>query len=128
MRFESLFHPPIIHAVYREDEYGYSDDDDVSWKVRRACSKLLYSIIGTRAELLLDLHKTVAPVLIKRFREQEESVRVDIMNTFIKLIKQTSAVAGSHGPVKAASQNKKRKSELGSISTDTEGGYDILHL
>ncbi|KAJ3084208.1 Cullin-associated NEDD8-dissociated protein 1 [Quaeritorhiza haematococci] len=80
-----------------DDEVDYSDDDDVSWKVRRASSKLLASIIGTRSELLGEVYKTVAPVLIGRFKEREESVRVDVFNTFVVLVRQTGATAGRAG-------------------------------
>ncbi|KAJ3052397.1 Cullin-associated NEDD8-dissociated protein 1 [Rhizophlyctis rosea] len=76
------------------DDIGYSDDDDMSWKVRRASSKLLSSVISTRSEILVDLLDQVAPVLVNRFKEREESVRVDILNTFIVLIQRTGRVAG----------------------------------
>ncbi|KAI8987133.1 armadillo-type protein [Pilobolus umbonatus] len=78
-----------------DDEYDdivdYSDDDDdMSWKVRRSASKVLAAIIETRSDLLQQMYKTVAPVLISRFKEREESVRVDILQTFIILLRQTN--------------------------------------
>ncbi|TPX36593.1 hypothetical protein SmJEL517_g01294 [Synchytrium microbalum] len=86
-----------------EDDGDYSDEDDVSWKVRRASSKLLASIIATRPELLAQMYATVAPALIKRFSEREESVRVDILTTFIELVKQTGKSGGGSvvGPTAA---------------------------
>lgn len=79
----------------RDDDAGdYSDEDDASWKVRRASSKLLASVIATRPELLSEMYNTVAPALIRRFSEREESVRVDILNTFIELVKQTGKTGG----------------------------------
>ncbi|KAJ3111030.1 Cullin-associated NEDD8-dissociated protein 1 [Phlyctochytrium bullatum] len=78
-----------------DDEYDdgedYSDDDDVSWKVRRSSAKLLSCIIGTRTERLPSLFADVAPVLISRFKEREESVRIEILSTFITLIRQVGA-------------------------------------
>ncbi|KAI9483260.1 MAG: armadillo-type protein [Benjaminiella poitrasii] len=83
-----------------QDEYDdiidYSDDDDdMSWKVRRSASKVLSAIIETRLDLLQQLYESVAPVLINRFKEREESVRIDILQTFINLLRQTSVYGGN---------------------------------
>lgn len=54
-----------------EDEEAndeYSDDDDMSWKVRRAAAKCLEAVISTRRDLLPDLYKVVSPALIARFK------------------------------------------------------------
>ncbi|KAJ1338941.1 hypothetical protein BSLG_006576 [Batrachochytrium salamandrivorans] len=72
-----------------DDEENYSDDDDVSWKVRRSSAKLLSSLISTCPDLLLKSYSDVAVGLIRRFSEREESVRIDILNTFITLLQQT---------------------------------------
>lgn len=49
-----------------DDEY--SDDDDMSWKVRRASAKCLDAIMGTRHEMLTDFYNHVSPALIARFK------------------------------------------------------------
>lgn len=72
-----------------ESEEEYSDDDDVSWKVRRAAAKCLEAIVSSRHDLLQDFYKTLSPVLISRFREREENVKADIFSTYISLLKQT---------------------------------------
>ncbi|CAO3590165.1 unnamed protein product [Absidia cylindrospora] len=91
------------------DEYGdmgdYSDDDDdMSWKVRRSATKLLTSIIETRCDLLLQLYNTVAPALISRFSEREESVRADVLHAFIVLLRQTKIYIGDHGSSELANE------------------------
>ncbi|XP_068013837.1 cullin-associated NEDD8-dissociated protein 1-like isoform X1 [Melanerpes formicivorus] len=67
----------------------YSDDDDVSWKVRRAAAKCLEAMVSSRHDLLQDFYTTLSPVLISRFKEREENVRADIFSTYISLLKQT---------------------------------------
>jgi len=77
------------------------DDDDVSWKVRRSASKVLAALIETRHDLLSQIYQTVAPALISRFKEREESVRVDVLQTFIVLLRQTYLYGGDNvGPSK----------------------------
>lgn len=81
-----------------DDASDYSDDDDMSWKVRRCASKTLAAVIETRLDLLTSMYNTIAPVLINRFKEREESVRVDIIQTFITLLRQTqSQISSSEG-------------------------------
>lgn len=46
----------------------YSDDDDMSWKVRRSAAKCLEAVISTRHELLPEFYKNVSPALIARFK------------------------------------------------------------
>lgn len=72
----------------------YSDDDDMSWKVRRASAKVLNAALTSRPELLAQNVNTVAPVLVARFSEREESVRLEILDTFLALLKQMQLYAG----------------------------------
>eukprot|EP01101_Sappina_pedata_P010265 TRINITY_DN6421_c0_g1_i1.p1 TRINITY_DN6421_c0_g1~~TRINITY_DN6421_c0_g1_i1.p1 ORF type:complete len:1230 (+),score=583.62 TRINITY_DN6421_c0_g1_i1:92-3691(+) len=78
---------------FGEEDDGLDDDDeDMSWKVRRSSAKTLTAIINTRPEYLQEVYAKVAPVLIKRFREREENVRLDVFATFQALVRQTSAI------------------------------------
>jgi cullin-associated NEDD8-dissociated protein 1 len=74
-----------------EEEGGYDDEDDVSWKVRRSSAKVLRTLITTRGkgDLIEDgtLYAKVAPPLIARFKEREESVRLEILATLSALIR-----------------------------------------
>ncbi len=76
-----------------EEDGAMSDDDDASWKIRRCAAKALYAIISTRSNGdLLDngvLYDKIAPVLISRFKEREENVRLEILATLASLIRKT---------------------------------------
>lgn len=71
------------------DSEEYSDDDDMSWKVRRAAAKCLESVISTRHDLLEDFYRNLSPALISRFKEREENVKSDIFHAYIALLKAT---------------------------------------
>ncbi|SNX85962.1 related to Cullin-associated NEDD8-dissociated protein 1 [Melanopsichium pennsylvanicum] len=72
----------------------YSDDDDMSWKVRRASAKVLNAALTSRPELLAQNVTNVAPILVARFSEREESVRLEILDTFLALLKQMQLYGG----------------------------------
>ncbi|KAI1239333.1 Cullin-associated NEDD8-dissociated protein 1, partial [Lamprotornis superbus] len=76
--------------VRSDDEY--SDDDDMSWKVRRAAAKCLDAVVSTRHEMLPEFYKTVSPALIARFKEREENVKADVFHAYLSLLKQTRPV------------------------------------
>ncbi|XP_025232792.1 cullin-associated NEDD8-dissociated protein 2 isoform X2 [Theropithecus gelada] len=78
----------------QESEDEYSDDDDMSWKVRRAAAKCIAALISSRPDLLPDFHCTLAPVLIRRFREREENVKADVFTAYIVLLRQTRPPKG----------------------------------
>eukprot|EP01060_Flectonema_neradi_P032653 TRINITY_DN5236_c2_g3_i1.p1 TRINITY_DN5236_c2_g3~~TRINITY_DN5236_c2_g3_i1.p1 ORF type:complete len:1264 (+),score=301.89 TRINITY_DN5236_c2_g3_i1:66-3857(+) len=101
-----------------EDEYldmleaEADDDDDVSWKVRKASAKCLSALIQARHDCLSDVYialcsKSARDIdlqqetpsdrrcLPERFKEREESVRVDILKVFHDLLAATQ-VASSH--------------------------------
>jgi cullin-associated NEDD8-dissociated protein 1 len=72
----------------------YSDDEDTSYKIRRSATKLLATIVGTRPELLVSIYKEVSPVLISRFGDREETVRLEVWATYVVLLNQTSVYGG----------------------------------
>jgi cullin-associated NEDD8-dissociated protein 1 len=124
-----------------EEVDDYSDDDDMSYKVRRASSKALGAIISTRPELLQELYQTVAPILISRFNEREETVKAEIFDTFRALLKQTNtlskktgALQGEKNPVnllrpfvsKVVSSVTKQLMDKKSKNIKTKGGIFTL--
>lgn len=86
-----------------EEDGAMSDDDDASWKVRRCAAKALYAIISTRSNGdLLDngiLYEKVAPVLISRFKEREENVRLEFLATLASLIRKTGEGVSLLAPI-----------------------------
>ncbi|CAI0376789.1 unnamed protein product [Linum tenue] len=82
------------HEEEEDDESAneYTDDEDVSWKVRRAAAKCLAALIVSRPELLSKLYLEACPKIIDRFKEREENVKMDVFNTFIELLRQTGNV------------------------------------
>uniref|UniRef100_UPI0037E85094 cullin-associated NEDD8-dissociated protein 2 n=1 Tax=Semicossyphus pulcher TaxID=241346 RepID=UPI0037E85094 len=95
----------IEDGLDEESDEEYSDDDDMSWKVRRSSIKCLEALISTRRDLLLSFYSSICPALLARFKEREENVRADVFATFSALLRQTrpshhvSIAAGSDSGV-----------------------------
>ncbi|CAO1614254.1 unnamed protein product [Sympodiomycopsis kandeliae] len=109
-----------------EDDLGldedYSDDEDLSWKVRRAAVKTLNAAIATRHELLSTFVTAVSPVLVTRFSEREESVRLEVLQTFLSLLKQIEASSGIPQATEVSPQSPsvlKRKRNHSNPSNDS---------
>ncbi|CAH8555100.1 unnamed protein product [Schistosoma turkestanicum] len=80
-----------------DDEDGeYSDDEDVSWKVRRAAARALEAIILVFTEMTANFYVSIAPLLIKQFNEREESVRLSIFSCLSALLRQTRLTSTIH--------------------------------
>uniref|UniRef100_A0A7E4UW66 TIP120 domain-containing protein n=1 Tax=Panagrellus redivivus TaxID=6233 RepID=A0A7E4UW66_PANRE len=72
-----------------DEDSDYSDDDDVSWKVRRASAKCIEALIThAPAKKLAQYVSSFGNLLISRFKEREDNVKVDILNAYIALLKQ----------------------------------------
>ncbi|GAB7365466.1 hypothetical protein MBLNU230_g6539t1 [Neophaeotheca triangularis] len=76
-----------------EEETGFEDEDDVSWKVRRGAAKALRAVVGVMSHNDPAVYGQIAPALIACFKEKEESVRNEIVHTLAYLISKTGPVA-----------------------------------
>lgn len=113
-----------------EEEGGYSDVDDISWKVRRCATKVLYAVVTTydRGRTLDDafLFQQIAPALIARIqKEREESVKIEVVSTLTALVRKTgegAAVATSSNnlldPVGLRNTRKRRRQDSDAKMTD----------
>nr|XP_046241015.1 cullin-associated NEDD8-dissociated protein 2 isoform X3 [Scatophagus argus] len=91
----------VEDGLDEESDDEYSDDDDMSWKVRRSSIKCLEALIGTRRDLLRSFYASICPALLARFKEREENVRADVFAAFSTLLRQTRAGSGQRGLVAA---------------------------
>lgn len=104
----------------------YSDDDDTSWKVRRASTKLLSACISTRSDLLTGFYRTISPALIERFGEREETVKVEVWATYTALLAQTKVYdSGSNVASETGSNNGRLKRKRNSDKMEIEEGYVV---
>uniref|UniRef100_A0A6I8QIK9 Cullin-associated and neddylation-dissociated 2 (putative) n=1 Tax=Xenopus tropicalis TaxID=8364 RepID=A0A6I8QIK9_XENTR len=110
------------HRIESDDEY--SDDDDMSWKVRRSAAKCLESLISARPDLLQEFHQTAAPALILRFKEREENVKADIFSAYITLLRQTRSTQSWKQPLDISSQ---RDTPLGALQNQVPSVMKSLH-
>lgn len=123
---------------YEEDE-GFSDDDDMTWKVRRCAAKLLYTLISTRANDLLDdgtLYGKVAPQLVERFREREDNVLLEVISAMSLLVRKTgegvnvnlrNVTAQASSPIMGPPHSRKRR-RLGSDASMLDAQLPIMSV
>ncbi|KAH9850563.1 ARM repeat-containing protein [Lenzites betulinus] len=107
-----------------DEELGdeYEDDEDTSYKIRRSATKLLAAVIATRPELLTTLYKEVSPVLISRFGDREETVRLEVWSTYGVLLTQTGVYGGTPQSNTEHTVGGKRKREEGMEVEETPYG------
>uniref|UniRef100_A0A8C6LIH0 TATA-binding protein interacting (TIP20) domain-containing protein n=1 Tax=Nothobranchius furzeri TaxID=105023 RepID=A0A8C6LIH0_NOTFU len=95
-----------VEEGFEESDDEYSDDDDMSWKVRRSAVKCLEALISTRRDLLLSY--SICPALLARFKEREENVRADVFAAFSTLLRQTRVGSSHHSIIHAGSDSGKQ--------------------
>lgn len=69
-------------SEFEDEEAIHEEDDDTSWKVRRAAIKVIDAIISSRPELLRTMYQRYAKSLVNRFKERDNNVKCNILETF----------------------------------------------
>lgn len=101
----------LVSRLHSESDDEYSDDDDMSWKVRRSSIKCLEALISTRLDLLLSFYSSICPALLARFKEREENVRADVFTAFSTLLRQTRVASSRHSLIVSGSDPGVRREE-----------------
>jgi len=82
-----------------DEELDQDEEDGVSWKVRKAAAKCLSAIVTTRPDMLEAIYLSMCcgadTTLPDRFKEREESVKLDVFKTFEHLLQATRVVPTS---------------------------------
>lgn len=66
-------------------------------QVRKAAVKVILAVVQARPDLLSDTWSACGLQLVRRFKEREENVRLDIMYCFESLIQASCSSSGSAG-------------------------------
>ncbi|KAK5136943.1 hypothetical protein LTR08_001450 [Meristemomyces frigidus] len=114
-----------------EEETGFEDEDDVSWKVRRCSAKALHALIETLDANDPAMYGQIAPALIARFKEREESVRTEVISTLAYLITKTGASVGAHtelaGEHAPPPSRKRRRGLSDSLRTGSQPQQNVTN-
>ena len=80
---------------FEDDNMGNDDDDDTSWKVRRAAARTIEAVIASRPELLRLIYDHHAAELIGRFKERDDNVKCNVLEAFQQLLRVTNSQGSS---------------------------------
>jgi cullin-associated NEDD8-dissociated protein 1 len=107
----SALQPSLRRTGSNETDCRYEDEEDTSYKIRRSSTKLLSAVVATRPELLSTLYKEVSPVLISRFGDREETVKLEVWATYGVFLTQTRLFGGIAQTKEGELTGVKRKRE-----------------
>ena len=115
-----------------EEETGFEDQDDVSWKVRRGSAKALHALIEVLDPNDSAIFGQIAPALIARFKEKEESVRSEVISTLAYLITKTGATtakdrAGEQPEHIIPQSRKRRRGFSDSLGSDLHAKQVVMN-
>ncbi|CAK3799702.1 cullin binding [Lecanosticta acicola] len=96
-----------------EEETGFEDEDDVSWKVRRCAAKTLHALIAVLDANDPAMYGVIAPALVARFKEREESVRTEVISTLAFLITKSGSSSAHQRHAEHTMQTSSRKRRRG---------------
>jgi cullin-associated NEDD8-dissociated protein 1 len=106
-----------------EEEVEMEDDDDSSWKVRKSASRCLLTIVRSRSDALGALTKTLLQdnsLLVGRFNERVENVRLEILDLFRGLLTACRINPSSQAAANASNTTSGSTTHLGSFTVQGE--------
>lgn len=109
---------------FEQEDVG-DDEDDFSWKVRRCAARTLRTMLAVKGAELLEPTKTFDPIakgLLDRFKEREETVRVEVIQTTSYMVRHcaqddaeeasgSASFAQEPAPTQPALSKKRRRAE-----------------
>jgi hypothetical protein len=101
----------------------------MSWKTRKAAARLLSSLFSTRKEFIAEFYNHAAPVVVNRFKERIESVRLEVILSFTALVKQTQVLTESKtkgSSQKNATGREFKKMRYDVVSSGSSMEYEIM--
>jgi cullin-associated NEDD8-dissociated protein 1 len=112
-----------------EEETGFDDEDDVSWKVRRCSAKALHALVGVMSPTDPAMFDRIAPALISRFKEREESVRGEVISALAFLVSRTgSSLALQRSQHASPPQSRKRRRGFSdSLGSDLQAQQTVMN-
>lgn len=99
-----------------ESDEEYSDDEDMSWKVRRASAKCVSAIISHYPEALQELYPKVSSELVAGFREREENVKSDLFHAYVTLLQQVASSSSRFDAADASSPRSLLTRDVGAVT------------
>lgn len=60
----------------------FNDDDDTSWKVRRAAIRVVRAIVNTRPDFTKNIVMDHSMFFVDRFKERVDDVKCDLLELF----------------------------------------------
>uniref|UniRef100_A0A914ZPD0 TATA-binding protein interacting (TIP20) domain-containing protein n=8 Tax=Parascaris univalens TaxID=6257 RepID=A0A914ZPD0_PARUN len=106
----------------------YSDDDDMSWKVRRASAKCIEALILSHRENIGDFLSKLGPLLISRFKEREDNVKWDIFHAYTAILSQIRSLIPNFSSITLQTDSEKGEGHesCGDVETVRIGGAVVL--
>ena len=72
---------------FEDEQMANEDDDDTSWKVRRSAIKLIEALVSSRPDKLRAVYQQYSSLLIQRFKERDDNVKCNILETYRTFLK-----------------------------------------
>lgn len=110
---------------YGEEEGGGSDDDDTSWKVRKAAVKVISAVVQARPDLLPDTYALCGAELVRRFKEREENVRLDILACYTSIVQASAGALSSSAAASVAAASSSSSAGMVALTRQRSASGDF---